>query len=314
MGEQIGAVIVAYNPEIESFKCSINIALTQVDKLVVVNNGERSLQSLFSFLTPDKAINFQIIENVENLGMAVALNQGISFLIDKKCRYFLFLDQDSCIPDGMILSLQNTFKKLRLNNVNIAAIGPSFFDLTIQKTSPFIRFSKCSLDLDFGSSHDPLVFTHLLITSGTFTSLDVINKVGLMNEGFFIDNVDNEWCLRALSKGYKLIGDFSISMNHAIGGDPLILLNKKYHNHSPLRHYYFVRNSVHLFKSSYIPYHWRINILLIAIKLFIFYCLVSDERINNFFMMSKGFIDGTKGKFGRYDLSTKKQLSTPKVL
>lgn len=302
MSVSVGAVIVAYNPNSKEFPSVINAVIEQVDCLVIVNNGEKNLSFLHSLLPIDLASRFNVIENNSNLGIATALNYGIKFLIDTGCSHVIFLDQDSLIPRDMVSMLCNTFIELSAKGLKLAAIGPSFFDTSIEKLSPFIRFKKNGFDLVFGNAAEPLIPVHLLITSGTFTSVEVINNVGLMEDGLFIDCVDNEWCLRAISKGYEIIGDSRIKMEHTIGDNRITIGNKKFHNHSPLRHYYIARNSIHLFKRSYIPFNWRLAILLIAIKLFIFYSLVPYNRFTNFRMMVKGFYHGVVGKFGRYDL------------
>lgn len=303
MKVSIGAVIVAYNPELAEFNNVISTTLAQVDFLIIVNNGNDSLHSLTSYFPKELIARLNIIDNYDNLGVATALNIGINFLIEKKCSHLMFLDQDSLMPKDMVSNLYFAFSKLRLEGVKLAAIGPSFFDTSLQKLSPFIRFKRYGFKLDFGCEATPLVLVHLLITSGTLTSVEVLNDVGLMESGLFIDCVDHEWCLRAISKGYEIFGDNRIIMKHSIGDDPISLWGANYHKHSPLRHYYISRNSVHLFKRHYIPLNWRISLLLSAIKLFIFYSLINNNRLQNFQMMSKGFYHGILGKFGRYDLT-----------
>lgn len=302
MRTQTGAVIIAYNPNLNQFINVITAALEQTDCLVIVNNSQKKLSFFSELLPPHLVSRFNIIENGDNLGVAMALNYGIKFLIKKNCSHLIFLDQDSIIPEKMVYQLRDTFVHFQLKGVKIAAVGPSFFDTSLQKLSPFINFKEYGYEFIFGNSNKPIVPAHLLITSGTFTSVEVVNDVGLMEVGLFIDCVDHEWCLRAISKGYELLGDTRVIMEHTIGDEPIIFRNKKFHKHSPLRHYYIARNTVHLLKRKYIPFKWRLNMLLSTIKLFIFYSLIDNNKLEHFQMMLRGFYHGIVGKIGRYDL------------
>lgn len=297
----IGSVIVSYYPNSETFIKVITSTLEQVDCLVVVNNGKNALSYLTESLPSSLAGKFNLIENNDNLGVATALNYGIKFLINNGCSHFILLDQDSFLPKKMLATLYDTYIQLTLDGVKLAAVGPTFFDTRLEKLSPFIRFKNNGFELVFASDVEPVIPVHLLITSGTFMSTEVIKDVGLMEEGLFIDYVDNEWCLRAISKGYKIVADGRVRMEHSIGDEAVVLLNRKHHMHSPLRHYYITRNSTHLFKRRYIPFNWRLSMLMIAIKLFVFYSLFTPGRLENSRMMIKGFYHGAIGKFGRYD-------------
>ena len=55
--------------------------------------------------------------------------------------------------------------------------------------------------------------------------LDALASIGAMKESYFIDNIDLEWCFRAKSKGYELIGTDQAVLYHAIGersSNPLV--------------------------------------------------------------------------------------------
>ena len=95
MKRTIGGVVVAYNPDGLSFLKVINSVINEVDFLVVVNNSSVLLNELCEGL---ENIQFEVIENKDNVGIAKALNLGVDFLISKGCSYFLLLDQDSQVP------------------------------------------------------------------------------------------------------------------------------------------------------------------------------------------------------------------------
>ncbi|ADI29620.1 glycosyltransferase family 2 protein [Methylotenera versatilis] len=296
----IGGVIVAYYPDKEQFLSVVQAALNDLDFLLVVNNGEAPITIITDILAMsiDKK-KFEIIENSQNLGIAKALNIGLKILIEKGCSYFLMLDQDSLVPKNMVSTLLNSLEKLNSGDTKVAAIGPAYFNSRLNKFAPFIQFGKMSLKKIEIDQKIEVTQTHFLITSGTLLTLDAIQNIGLMEEGLFIDYVDTEWCLRALSKGYKLYGDSGVIMEHSLGDNPLVLLGWRFPMHSPLRHYYLVRNAIHLIRKSYIPLNWRFIIFWRMLRSFIFYSLIPENRSEHFKKMKLGLSDGLAGVLGR---------------
>jgi rhamnosyltransferase len=310
MSRHIGAVIVAYYPNLSEFKNVIKSAQAQVDFLVIVDNSNDALRLLPDEYVKSKSDSLEVIANNENLGVATGLNIGIDFLIKKQYTHILFLDQDSLIPKNMVDDLYSEFNTIESKGIKIAAIGPSFYDTSIDKLSPFIRFKQFyGYDLIYADDLNPVVSVHLLITSGTLTSAKILNDIGLKDDGLFIDHVDHEWCLRAISRGYQIFGDSRICMKHSIGNEAITFLNGKHHNHSAIRRYYIARNSVLLLRRSYIPINYRLNILISSFKMFILYTLISKNRFMVIKMMLIGFCHGAINKHGKLQDSKPKNIT-----
>lgn len=87
-----------------------------------------------------------------------------------------------------------------------------------------------------------------------FTSVSVLDDIGTMNEDFFIDYVDTEWCLRALGHGYEIYADTNVCMKHTIGDNNIKFLVWKLPVHSALRRYYRMRNMYYLFGMKHVPF------------------------------------------------------------
>lgn len=298
---KVGGVIVIYHPDESLLPAVIEATLSQVDFLYLVNNGDHPIQ-INTKKFRDQALikKIETIENGQNLGIATALNIGLKALIDKGCSYFLMLDQDSLIPEGMVLKLLKSLDVLNRQGLHVAAIGPTYFHSHLHKYAPFIQFGKLSLKKIQVENDQQLVETHFLITSGTLVTLDALQNVGLMEDALFIDFVDTEWCLRAVDKQYKLYGDSGARMTHSLGDEPVTLLGRKFSMHSPLRHYYLVRNAVYLVKKAYIPLNSRFVIFVMTLKYFIFYSLIPSNRTEHFRKMLRGLKDGLNNNLGRY--------------
>jgi rhamnosyltransferase len=92
-------------------------------------------------------------------------------------------------------------------------------------------------------------------SSGCAATAVTFSEVGLMDEEFFIDFVDVEWCLRCRQRGVKIVVVPDAVMVHSIGdiavGSPLGL----YHGiiHGPVRTYYKIRNAFLLARKRHVP-------------------------------------------------------------
>jgi rhamnosyltransferase len=115
-------------------------------------------------------------------------------------------------------------------------------------------------DRQFGNSKAHYV-ADFLITSGTLLNLKYIAEIGKMKESYFIDNVDLEWCFRAKSLGYDLVGTDEAVLYHAIGErstSPLVRAGIMA-QHNPSRTYYSSRNRIHLYSVPYSPLGWKLR-------------------------------------------------------
>ena len=101
-----------------------------------------------------------------------------------------------------------------------------------------------------------------------------------MKESYFIDNVDLEWCFRAKSKGYELVGTDAAILYHAIGersSNPFVRAGI-IAQHSPQRSYFSSRNRVHLYGMNYSPTGWKYRDIIRFIIKTIWLLITSPDR------------------------------------
>jgi len=123
-----------------------------------------------------------------------------------------------------------------------------------------------------------------------------------MNEGLFIDYVDVEWCLRAVSRGYELYGSGTASMFQHLGERSLRVWYLRWRNetlYSPLRIYYRVRNHITLCRLCYIPLSWKFRASWYVAGVVYSHAIFSDQRMESLAMAFKGFAHGMLGRLGR---------------
>ena len=182
----------------------------------------------------------------------------------------------------------------------IAAVGSNYSDVKGLCASPFVKCEGVSLKRISCNTGDVVEVDHL-ISSGCLVSMDALKEIGYMEEKLFIDYVDTEWCLRAIHKGYSLLGVGSAHMQHDLGDEFVHLFGRTLPVHSPLRHYYLIRNGIWLLRQSWVSNRWRIMDTRRLFLIYIVYSFFVGKKFQNWKMMSLGIWHGLTGKMGCYD-------------
>jgi rhamnosyltransferase len=276
----------------------------EVSSVVLVDNGSNA--DALSWLSDHAGkANRHFLPLGENLGLGVAHNRGIAWARQEGHRYALLLDQDSVPSPGMVARLASASQHLRAQHRRVAAVGPRYVDPVSGRASFFVRFGWLSLDRVWceENAREQVIETDFLISSGLLVSIDAIDEIGGMDETLFIDHVDTEWFLRARALGFRAFGVCDAVMTHQLGNDTLSVWVGRWRSvpvHSPLRHYYAVRNSFLLYQRRYAPAVWIWNDVGRLLQMFCFYSLFTPPRLQHVRMMLKGAWHGIRGRAGRY--------------
>jgi rhamnosyltransferase len=296
--ERVSGIIVTYRPDLETLEKVIDAVSSQVDQLIVVNNGnEVDMPKWLSMQS-------ECIEYVslgDNFGIAKAQNVGISRAKKHGSEYVLLLDQDSIPGAGMVETLKAAAIEKQMNGIAVACLGPRYDDPRQHNAVPFIRIAGYRVQRQSCSLENDVVEVDYLIASGSLIPIDTINQIGGMNEDLFIDYVDIEWGLRAQKSGFQSFGVCSALMKHQLGDEPLYFFGRHIPVHSPLRHYYHFRNAVWLYKQSWLRSEWKIVDAYRLARKFVFYSLITTPRLKHLSMMSLGIYHGIRNHMGRLD-------------
>jgi len=275
----------------------------QVKQIVVVDNA--SDPQFIKWLKAQKKCD--MIEMGVNTGVGAAQNRGIAWALNRGCSHILLMDQDSLPSDDMVANLMLASSTLERYRERAVVVGPRIYDPRIGKDFPFVRFggwfvkrSQCS-----GNVNPKYLKTDFLIASGMLIPVAVLKRVGLMDETFFIDNVDLDWGFRARQHGFLLYGVCNAMLEHHLGDKVVQLkLGKgvRIYQHPPLRQYYMMRNRITLYQKKYSPRAWIIQDLLRMILKLIFVVLFFPDRLKNIAMIYQGIRDGF---FGNEHLTSK---------
>jgi len=285
--EHICAVVVTYHPD-KAFLDRFAAIAQQVGRIVIVDNGSSpmAVEMLNRFSLKS---NVQLILNEENLGVATALNQGVRFAKSQGYRWVLTFDQDTVPSDKMVETLLGTYATFDQKE-KLAVLGSNYRIEDNGEAQPSESDERYSW-----------IEKKSVITSGSLMSIAAFDVIGPFRTGFFIDHVDTEYCLRARSKGFKIILTRMPIMHHAIGAASTHLLLWKRMgttNHSSLRRYYNTRNLIVLVREYFFREPiWAFATLYSWAKAIVLVCLFEQERLTKLKAMASGVLHGLSSDF-----------------
>jgi rhamnosyltransferase len=200
----------------------------------------------------------------------------------------------------MVPNLRKALAALQAEGSKIAAVGPCLVDGRVGITFPFVRWGfPRNKKVHPGSEPVSIDF---LITSGALIPFASLRAIGPMDASLFIDNIDTEWCARAISKGYRIYGIPDARMRHEIGDNIIVFRmfgwERALFIHSPTRLYYIMRNRILLYSMPHVSWTWKSQDLLnIPIRLGLFATFVPG-RWKNITHMLAGLLHGLTGRRG----------------
>ena len=293
------AVVITYKPQIELLQQVIVSVQNQVGGLLVFDNGTQDTALETYFLDLQNTSPAIVVErSTRNVGLAAAMNRAAEHARAHGFSYLLLLDQDSQPNPDMVALLKAALLQLQRTEP-VAAVGPQFRDRRTGYVAPFVKVGfPVSHKLNGGPGQQ--VRCDFLISSGSLIPLASFDRVGPMDEGLFIDNVDLEWCFRAQHRGMALYGICDAQMQHSIGDGlrPSRFVSGGIKIHQPIRFYYITRNRVLLYGRKETPAVWIAqDIPKLVFKVFttLLFLKPSGAYMRS---MAKGLWDALRGKTG----------------
>jgi rhamnosyltransferase len=292
---RVCAVIVVYQPDPRLLAAAVDAACRECARVLVIDNGiEGSGDSRDAWFLDRVDMHVPGC----NTGLGRAYNHGAHHAAATGCTHVLILDQDSVLSEGAVATLLSAETALSSQG-RVGAVGPRIVDRRTGEVAPFVRFG-------FPFNHKisvvagPPVACDFLISSGSLIRLDVLERIGPMDEALFIDSVDLEWCFRACAAGFGLWGVPEAALEHSIGDRVRTLpfgLGQVL-QHSPPRLYTMTRNRVALYRRMSTPVIWIAQDVPRLIFKFLRFALLVPPRLLNARAMLRGVMAGLQGRLG----------------
>ncbi len=189
-------------------------ALTNSDEglsreVIVVDNGSQDG-------SPDELKRFfptvHLIGNQNNLGFAKAVNQGIR---EASGKYLLLLNPDTRLKEGVLETLLSFMEE----NQEVAVAGPQLLNGDGSKQNSIANFPSLATELLNksllrwlfpqkypGKEKDYLnpIEVDSVIGACLMVRREAIEKVGLLDEDYFLFLEETDWCYRMKKAGWKI--------------------------------------------------------------------------------------------------------------
>ncbi|MDN3587281.1 glycosyltransferase family 2 protein [Pedobacter aquatilis] len=292
--EIIYAIIVTYNPELPVLARQLNSLTSQVQRIILVDNSSDNKNLIDDLL--DKYPTATSIYNPENYGLGRAQNIGIEKAHASGASHVVLFDQDSVPKQDCIENLMLARNELLSANIKVAAVGPLYFNERTNIIYPISQYFGPFIKR-FVPKIKPTKAS-FIIASGCLINLEDLSEIGMMNEGFFIDYIDIEWCFRAKHNAYSIYVAPEAVMIHAIGDNSFAVAGREISNHSPLRRYYLCRNSILMIKNPVIPIGYKLREIIVNLVRLLTFLVFASDRKKYWKYSIRGFVDGFKDVSG----------------
>lgn len=202
----LSVIIVSFNTQKLLQECLESIFKQTKDldyEVIVVDNGstDESVKSVKELRVKE----LRVIENKENLGFAKANNQGIKV---SRGKYILLLNSDTKV-------INNALKKLvdfAGTRDGLGVVGPRLLnaDGSLQPSvAPFFDLPRALIWLALGdrflySSPSRECGVDWVMGAALLVKKEVVEKLGLLDEKFFMYLEEVEWCYRIKKAGWEV--------------------------------------------------------------------------------------------------------------
>ncbi len=276
--DKIGIIILHYSDIVLTLNCLVSLFASELKNkelctVLVLNSNEDN----FAQKIKDKYPKVLIIENHENLGYSGANNKGINKAIELGCGKFILINNDTVVDKKLVNSLVDFAN----NDKNIGLVSPKIYfapdheyhlkRYKIKDRGNVLWYAGGKLDADnVYASHYGLDE----VDNGQFNSIretdfttgccmlitrDVIDRVGLLDEKYFMYFEDIDYSIRAKRAGLQVMYypfAFLWHKNASTSGSP-----------GSLTHiYYQTRNRLY-FGFKYFSWRVKKSLILDSLKL-----------------------------------------------
>lgn len=283
------ALVTLYYPDDSVRKNAVQLSML-VDKAVLLDNTpDCDNSSLFADMH-----NVEYVAFKKNCGLSEAFNHCLKTL--KENCYIVFFDQDSWCPENLMAQLKADYEICREMLGEQGIIGPVYFEKNVGK----IMLPKRKKVIA-----DGLYAVSSIITSGMFTELEVMKRIGFWNEEIFLDMADWDVCWRVKNAGMFCCLSENAILTHKLGKSNHNIAGFRLEEWSAFRSYYQIRDCLYLLKKNYTPLKFRMKFIsMLSIRPLIYFVFLLDKTKRIYYFM-KGIRDYKNNKHGALVLGGK---------
>lgn len=235
------AIIILHYGKFETTKnCLYDLSKKIGDnQIILINNTQGDISKLVKINACTKLIN-----NPRNLGFAAAVNQGLTLALkDKSITHFFLMNNDLTLFSGSFNQLLLTYSKFP----HCGIVSPVLHHNNLYDWGgKYSKWSGMVKHKNWENKPKTIQTVQHVAGAAMLISRDLLEKIGLLDERFFLYFEDLDFCLRALSAGYTVHINPEVIAEHEVSAGSSLLARTKYQWVSHLK---FVNK--HLFKLVY---------------------------------------------------------------
>ncbi len=296
----ICAVVVCYNTGARIHPV-IKALQPQVGHILLVDNGSgRESYDIFQSAAELYGQGMTLLRR-EDSNLAAGQNEGIRMAKERGFQRFLLMDHDSIPEKDMVAKLAEAAAAYQ-NPDKLGIVAPQLCDSRSERAGTYpVSWWRHRLPGRRKFRESPVIEGVLnVVASGSLIAMAVYEAVGPMDEGFGIDYVDKDFCLRVVESGRVILAVRDAKLYHQLG-DCRDHYFWKFRltstNHSPERRYTIYRNRIRCWRR-----HGR------KIPAFVLYdfgamgydllrvLFLEENRILKIKAMLRGMRDGVRGR------------------
>lgn len=221
---KIGVIIVTYNAMKWIRACLDSLKNQTYSDYTVYVIDNNSADETSKVVTKDYPwVSF--IENDENKGFAGGNNVVIKKALEEGCQYVVLLNQDTIVEENFI---EAGVEMLQPKNVGFVSpkllykenretwwVGSKVYrGMELLKRPLFQVAEHVSKKVKDEGQFEGVYETDYIPGTSLFTKREVLEKIGLLDEDFFMYSEDLDWSLRAKAAGYILLYFSSTTVLH----------------------------------------------------------------------------------------------------
>lgn len=292
MNRKVTAILVNYNGYEDTIECVRSLMKATYDNLeiIVVDNGSTKMPTQEQKLYLQEHADY--VETHRNLGFSGGNNVGIRRAIEHGADYVLLLNNDTIVTDGFLNPMISAAERTK----DVGIVGGKIFFHTKPEV---VWYGGGSYDFSNGNAkHWPGgqitdAFTESVQEVSFVTGclmlipVSVIERIGFLDETFFLYAEDTEFCCRAIQSGLKLLYCPDAVIYHKVSAST--------GGTSYATQYYMTRNNLYVAKM------YGTN----PMKAYCYLCLRSVVRVikrkQNLYPVLCGWYDFAKNKKGCWE-------------
>lgn len=287
----VAIILVNYNGAEDTIDCINSLsAISNVEYEIVVVDNNSTDDSVSQLKRFQKLRTFTLLEANNNNGFSAGNNIGLAYA--RNADYYLLLNNDTVVEPDFLSGLLSAFKNNPRCGAAISKIKYYSQPNTIWYAGG--SFNNRTARSEHYHFNQKDIITNETVQKVTFASgcclcvsQDVIRKVGVLNEEFFLYEEDAEYCCRIIEAGFDIIYVPDSVIYHKVSAST--------GQGSPMSQYYTVRNKYSLIK-MHIKGINKIVAYCYCTAQFLFRCIKREQSFKHYRAGVKAFIQNETGK------------------